>query len=297
MSEIPPVKGASFFQKKVVGIPVVYFAAGAVLILAVFAWQTKSTSVSVVDTQPESSGDTILSEDDLPPLPLGTVYPMPSSPADTTDGTGIDDNDEWLKKGVMYLSTTRGVSPGDAQQALSLYLDGADLSWQQGEMRDNVIREIGMPPYPVSIGSTAPDIGRTQGALPRDHSVKGVNDNTATKLAGLYYGRSDAFAVKAITDANGGAANFAVGASVKVPALPTPATVTPAPVTSTPKPAPAPVKPVVRYHVVVRGDSLSRISVKYYRTSSKWRIIYDANRRIIGSNPNLIKPGQRLRIP
>jgi nucleoid-associated protein YgaU len=39
------------------------------------------------------------------------------------------------------------------------------------------------------------------------------------------------------------------------------------------------------------------ISQRYYGTQANWRFIYEANQKIIGDNPNLIRPGQILRIP
>lgn len=69
-----------------------------------------------------------------------------------------------------------------------------------------------------------------------------------------------------------------------------------------PAPPPAPVAappppPASRTYTVVSGDTLSKISVKFYGTASKWQQIYNANRGVIGSDPNKIKPGQRLVIP
>jgi hypothetical protein len=52
-----------------------------------------------------------------------------------------------------------------------------------------------------------------------------------------------------------------------------------------------------RYHEVVPGDSLSKISGKYYSHIHKWPVIYEANRDVVGRNANLIKPGQQLLIP
>ena len=48
---------------------------------------------------------------------------------------------------------------------------------------------------------------------------------------------------------------------------------------------------------VVGGDTLRTISQKFYGTPDKWQVIYDANKAIIGANPDLIKPGQMLSIP
>ncbi len=52
-----------------------------------------------------------------------------------------------------------------------------------------------------------------------------------------------------------------------------------------------------RTYVVVKGDSLSKIAKREYGDAQQWRRIYDANRDIIGSNPDLIHPGQALRLP
>jgi len=52
-----------------------------------------------------------------------------------------------------------------------------------------------------------------------------------------------------------------------------------------------------RYHLVVSGDWLSKLAKTYYGDMFKWPVIYEANRDIIGKNPNLIKPNQRLLIP
>ncbi len=50
-------------------------------------------------------------------------------------------------------------------------------------------------------------------------------------------------------------------------------------------------------YTVASGDVLGAISQKVYGTSSKWRTIYDANRDVIGADPNSLKPGMVLRIP
>jgi len=49
-------------------------------------------------------------------------------------------------------------------------------------------------------------------------------------------------------------------------------------------------------YVVVKGDSLSKIAQRQYGKASQWRRIYEANRDVI-KDPDLIYPGQQLRIP
>lgn len=62
------------------------------------------------------------------------------------------------------------------------------------------------------------------------------------------------------------------------------------PVNSTPTPAP----PQNSSYTVKKGDNLTKIAKQFGTT---WQKIYELNRAIIGGNPNLIRPGQRLTIP
>lgn len=52
-----------------------------------------------------------------------------------------------------------------------------------------------------------------------------------------------------------------------------------------------------RTYTVKRGDNLSKIAKAYYGNSVLWRRIYDANRGVIGNDPNFILPGWVLTIP
>ena len=56
-----------------------------------------------------------------------------------------------------------------------------------------------------------------------------------------------------------------------------------------------PAKPA-RDYTVKSGDSLSAIARKL-TGSTNWQAIYEQNKAVIGSNPNMIKPGQVLTIP
>ncbi|MGN0621132.1 MAG: LysM peptidoglycan-binding domain-containing protein [Porcipelethomonas sp.] len=56
-------------------------------------------------------------------------------------------------------------------------------------------------------------------------------------------------------------------------------------------------KTAPKTHKVKSGDCLWNIAKKYYGDGSQYTKIYEANKNIIGSNPNLIKPGQVLTIP
>jgi nucleoid-associated protein YgaU len=49
-------------------------------------------------------------------------------------------------------------------------------------------------------------------------------------------------------------------------------------------------------YVVVAGDSLSKIAKRHYGDMNQWHRIFEANRDQI-SNPDLIHPGQKLKLP
>ncbi len=50
-------------------------------------------------------------------------------------------------------------------------------------------------------------------------------------------------------------------------------------------------------YTVKSGDCLWKIAANAYGDGSQWRKIYEANQSVIGSNPNLIYPGQVYTIP
>jgi LysM repeat protein len=52
--------------------------------------------------------------------------------------------------------------------------------------------------------------------------------------------------------------------------------------------------PQQRTYVVLKNDTLSKIANKY---GTNWKTLYELNKSVIGPDPNLIKPGQVLRLP
>lgn len=51
-----------------------------------------------------------------------------------------------------------------------------------------------------------------------------------------------------------------------------------------------------RFYTVKKGDSLSKIAKEIYGDFKKWEALFAANREVI-KNPDLIYPGQQIRIP
>lgn len=53
---------------------------------------------------------------------------------------------------------------------------------------------------------------------------------------------------------------------------------------------------VYAMHTVEKGESLSKIAKHYYKDMMKYKAIFEANRDVL-DNPDLIHPGQVLKIP
>ncbi|HEY6018772.1 MAG TPA: peptidoglycan-binding domain-containing protein [Candidatus Paceibacterota bacterium] len=278
MSTEATVPTTKTLNKKVLGVPVLYLAGGFVAILAVLAWRMKSApstpdTAATDTTGAAGSTDTSLISDAgvYPEMPVGTVTTGAVASTPALENASIQDNDEWLKRGVAFL-IGRGIPAGEAQLALSTYLSGNQLSSAQGTMRDQTISELGLPPFPPDVVQDQPAPAQAQGTIPRDHIVKGTNDNTPAEIATLYYGRADAFATGAITkapqNADLPAGQYAVGTPVYVPTLPTPAAVPPA----------VPPKPVVKPPVIVKPPAPKP-------TARPWPRVYYR----IGSTGNNVK--------
>lgn len=62
------------------------------------------------------------------------------------------------------------------------------------------------------------------------------------------------------------------------------------------RPTDTPVQGRVRRHVVVKGDTLFNLALKYYGDRSKWREIYAANRQVMRSE-NDLRIGMEVAIP
>lgn len=53
----------------------------------------------------------------------------------------------------------------------------------------------------------------------------------------------------------------------------------------------------VEFYEIKSGDSLSKIAKRYYGDPMAYKRIFEANRGVLGDNPDKIYPGQQIRIP
>lgn len=83
--------------------------------------------------------------------------------------------------------------------------------------------------------------------------------------------------------------NVSSGSSSTAPEAKTPEIETPITPTS--------ATPAATEYEIQRGDSLSAIAKRFYGDATEWRRIYDANRDVLGDDPDKIYPGQKITIP
>ena len=56
---------------------------------------------------------------------------------------------------------------------------------------------------------------------------------------------------------------------------------------------------IIAEHTLTAEETLSHLSLKYYGHATKpyWMVIYEANKDVIGDNPNRVRPGLEIKIP
>jgi hypothetical protein len=194
---------SAVLQRKVFGIPVMYLAALFVAVLVFFAWRMRdASSEETPATEPEGdpgsgggTGGESFGGDSSGPL----VTNLPVTP--TTVVT--DSNALWARRAIEWLYTVGGSTPELATRAITLYIEGSDLSYGQSALVDKANRQFGLPPEPITRGRTLSDqAGKTQGTPPIRHTVRSTSENSFAKLAKLYYGATHYDAVNLLEVAN-----------------------------------------------------------------------------------------------
>jgi hypothetical protein len=227
-------KIGAFFQKKIFGVKVLYIAAVLVVILVVVAWKLPSgvsaTEDGTTADTTDAGGDTGISDAEAAGSGSGTVtYPdttgegtvttAPTPPTTTTNtadpttttgsytSTPEETNETWGRKAIEWLTKNAGASVDGATIAIQKYLNGDQLSYTEGQLRDKAINGVGFPPnIPASGGTLSkPPVPKPvvkSYKAPAVHTISGSGDNTWTELAKLYYGSSGDSYVDLIQAAN-----------------------------------------------------------------------------------------------
>jgi LysM repeat protein len=237
-------KYKEFLNKKVFGVKMLYVALVVVVILGLVAWKMKNAgtgagadTADTADTADAAAGDTGV--DDVPT----TVTPSDSSQGIgsggvSTGGVTTDpvytppaaqlSNDTWMRMGIDWL-IKQGVPSDQATMALQAYLAGDQLSYDQGQLRERVIAQFGLPPEIPQSGGTAnkpttpkPPPKVTPGTQKPPLNFKTTASiNTYGEIAQKFYGSTNDRYIDLLQAHNlklGHAGPFKVGTTVFVPA-------------------------------------------------------------------------------
>lgn len=247
-----------------------------------------------------------------------------SSTSGSTTSGQYPDNNAWAEAAINYLVGI-GIDPTAANEAIQNFLASQQMTSQQQADVNMAIQAIGPPPElpgpvgtpptpivkpppPGTIYATNPPTGLTTGVKTSSTVALKWNKTSNAKGYTVKYGTTSAatggsqtvtgtstsvtvtklkpgthyyFRVQA-TPAKTGAAF----ASVSATTAKTPAT--------TPHPGPI-QKPAAKTYTVKKGDTLSGIATRF-KYPGGWEALYQKNKKVIGDNPNLIRPGEVLQV-
>lgn len=217
------MKWSDLMSKKIGPVPVLYIVAGFVAILAVMAWRMKPASEGNTGEDASDAAEGL--NDPYDALATnGTVVVAPTTP-EKPEPVEVEkeSNEQWGRRAAEWLYKNNVTDPASAQLAINKYLNGDDLTYDEGQWRNKAIGAIGYPPEPLGkIAISAPQVFRKQMTPPGRHTVKGNSDNTYSALAKGYYGRDDNKAINLLQGGNSrlGETNgpFKVGELIYVPA-------------------------------------------------------------------------------
>lgn len=247
----------------------------AVVAYAVYYWRKHSASVSGVVPQVPSA---IAADNSASPFPGAS----PSVTQATNNGMpAASTNAIWAANATNVLVGT-GSDPTTVSNALAHYLGGQQLSASEQSIINLAITHFGAPPegvLPVAAPANVP--------LAKKYTqfVQNYGDPNI-------YGITAEGQQQALSPGEYAALGWPHYNRVGFPAQGS----SPAPAAAVPAP-PKPSAPSATLYTVRSGDSLSLIAQRYYGRTDLWTKLYDANKGVVGGNPNLIIPGQVLTVP
>jgi hypothetical protein len=226
MADLPDVPGkSSFLSRKFLGVQVLYWLAIGVLVLAYVAYRMRNASEDLPDAAEQDPEIAPENADDSAGLYDGfTAQPTPTYSPGLGATTTVETNDSWAKKAAEFVGASGLASYGDAQLAIQKYLNGDQLTFDEGKIRDLAIKQFGLPPESVTVGGTSPEPIKRQGTPPTYHTVKTTADDSIDDLIKLYWGAPTSVNRLQMSAANAklGVGPYPIGTRVFIPAYQAP---------------------------------------------------------------------------
>jgi len=127
------------------------------------------------------------------------------------------------------------------------------------------------------------------------HTVS--SGETLSSIAQRYYGSANQWSIIARANPGIDPNRLQIDQQLRIPPVDAHVPERSAAGSSRPNQQAAPAARDVQTYVVQPGDTLSSISIRFYRTANQWSKIHEANRDVIGSDPGRLRVGTTLRIP
>lgn len=255
--------------KKIGKVPVIVYILAVGGGLGIWYWRKNKTS-NVVTTL---AGVTTLGS---APVTNSGDTSVPTNNGDAA----ITTNAGWSLRVANALIADGNYSAITVSNAIAKYLGGTALNPQEQAIINIAVAKYGVPPegvLPVKVEPVAPTPTPTPKPTPTPTPTPKPKPKTV-------------IGYRLVTSTGSIWEDYSDGTSHHM---------TPAEYAAAGKPTPTPdtvAAPAQHRYTVVPGDNLSRIAQRFYGNAN-WRAIYNANRGVIGGNPNLIRPGQVLVIP
>src|SRR5215216_653708 len=164
MPDLPTPGKTGFLSRKFLGVQVLYWLAIGVLLLAYLAYRMRNASEDLPDAAEQDPDLAPENADDSAGLYDGfAAQPTPTYSPGIGATTTVDTNDAWAKRATEFIGLSGLASPGAAQLAIQKYLNGDQLTFEEGKIRDAAIRQFGAPPEPVTVGGTSIEAAKRQG--------------------------------------------------------------------------------------------------------------------------------------
>lgn len=156
--------------------PLPAYAWGGIIGLAIVGiayWRSSQTAINSAAPAADGSAGSLIDGVDGA---FGGFGNANGQTTPTTSGTGgIDSNGSWLTRAVAWLSGS-GTTPLSAQTALSKYLMGSALTYDEGQIVNKALSQFGVPPDGVDTP--------TVGAKPTTYTSY-LRDNTTGAIYGV----------------------------------------------------------------------------------------------------------------
>jgi len=180
-------------MKKILGFPIVAWAAvlliGGYLIVKYMGTGTTATDAAAGDDTTGATGDSTTTSQ--PVFIIDKTADTTTDDTSTTSTSSTATNTYWSTEAIGWL-VAQGADQGEAQTAITNFLNGDPLTYAQGLLRNKAVAQYGQPPEGVGAVSTVGSAPASrQGTPPCKHTVKGSNDDNVSELCRIYYGRTD----------------------------------------------------------------------------------------------------------